>query len=341
MIKKINLYVFIQLIKSCILIFFIFSSIGWLLQVSRLFSYFNTYQIKMFDILYLSLFLLPNLVNVIIPFIIIFGVVITFIKMDRDKEIIAIYSLGLNINVIKNPLYCLLGAITIIYIFLNFFFSPYIYEKYKEKEFELRNSVDLNNINYSNFIKLEKIILDFDKEDDIYKNIYINFIEEIDETENIIFAKKGSIESNQNEFLFTLIEGYKLSLYENKIEKLEFEKYKITFPNNSINVYNNHDKNTETFNDLIKNKKYQALSERLFDIIILISIIIYFYFKNIKYNNFKINNIIQFLTIAIIILIIQNLIKNININYLNFLILNILNIFILIFLSAINQIKFK
>ncbi len=341
MIKKINLYVFIQLIKSCILIFFIFSSIGWLLQVSRLFSYFNTYQIKMFDILYLSLFLLPNLVNVIIPFIIIFGVVITFIKMDRDKEIIAIYSLGLNINVIKNPLYCLLGAITIIYIFLNFFFSPYIYEKYKEKEFELRNSVDLNNINYSNFIKLEKIILDFDKEDDIYKNIYINFIEEIDETENIIFAKKGSIESNQNEFLFTLIEGYKLSLYENKIEKLEFEKYKITFPNNSINVYNNHDKNTETFNDLIKNKKYQALSERLFDIIILISIIIYFYFKNIKYNNFKINNIIQFLTIAIIILIIQNLIKNININYLNFLILNILNIFILFFLSSINQIKFK
>ena len=80
MIKKINLYVFIQLIKSCILIFFIFSSIGWLLQVSRLFSHLNTYQIKMFDILYLSLFLLPNLVNVIIPFIIIFGVVITFIK---------------------------------------------------------------------------------------------------------------------------------------------------------------------------------------------------------------------------------------------------------------------
>lgn len=341
MIKKINLYVFIQLIKSCILIFFIFTSIGWLLQVSRLFSYLNTYQIKMFDILYLSLFLLPNLVNIIIPFIIIFGVVITFIKMDRDKEIIAIYSLGLNINVIKNPLYYLLGLTTIIYIFLNFFFSPYIYEKYKEKEFELRNSVDLNNINYSNFIKLEKIILDFDKEDNIYKNIYINFIEEIDETENIIFAKKGSIESNKNEFLFTLIEGYKLSLYENKIEKLEFEKYKITFPNNSINVYNNHDKNTETFNYLIKNNKYQTLSERLFDIIILISIIIFFYFKNIKYNNFKINNIIQFLTIAIILLIIQNLIKNININYLSFLILNISNICILIFLSIISKIRFK
>jgi len=261
--------------------------------------------------------------------------------MDRDKEIIAIYSLGLNINVIKNPLYCLLGVTTILYIFLNFFFSPYIYGKYKENEFELRNSVDLNNINYSNFIKLEKIILDFDKEDDVYKNIYINFIEEIDETENIIYAKKGSIESNKNEFLFTLVEGYKLSLYESKIEKLEFEKYKITFPNNSINVYNNHDKNTETLNDLIKNNKYQVLSERLFDIIILISIIIYFYFKNIKYNNFKINNIIQFLIIAIIILIIQNLIKNININYLNFLILNILNIFILIFLSAISKIRLK
>ena len=341
MIKKINLYVLIQLIKSCILIFFIFASIGWLLQVSRLFSFLNTYQVKMFDILYLSLFLIPNLVNAIIPFIIIFGVVITFIKMDRDKEIIAIFSLGLNINTIKNPLYYLLGITTIVYIFLNFFFSPYIYGKYKEKEFELRNSVDLNNINYTNFIKLEKIILDFDKQNDTYRNIYINFIEEVDKTENIIYAKKGSIESNQNEFLFTLIEGYKLSIYENKIEKLEFEKYKLTFPNNSINVYNNVDKNTETFNDLIKNKKYQALSERIFDIIILISIIIYFYFKNIKFNNFKINSIIQFLSVAIIVLIIQNLIKNISMDYINFFIFNILNVSILIFLSATNQLRFK
>ena len=72
----------------------------------------------------------------------------------------------------------MLGVTTILYIFLNFFFSPYVYmENIKRKEFELRNSIDLNNINYSNFIKLEKIILDFDKEDNIYKNIYINFIE--------------------------------------------------------------------------------------------------------------------------------------------------------------------
>ena len=295
----------------------------------------------MLDILYLSLFLIPNLVNVIIPFIIIFGIVITFIKMDRDKEIIAIYSLGLNIDTIKKPLYCLLGITSIIYIFLNFFFSPYIYEKYKEKEFELRNSVDLNNINYTNFIKLEKIILDFEKQDDIYKNIYINFTEETDETENIIFAKKGSIESNRNEFMFTLIDGYKLSLYKDKIEKLEFQQYKISFPNKATNDYNNEDKNTETFNDLIKNKKYQALSERFFDIIILVSIVVFFYFRNIKYNNFQIKYIMQFLIIAIIILIIQNLIKNININYLNFLILNILNIFLLIFFYATNELKFK
>ena len=338
MIKKINLYVFIQLIKSCILIFFIFASIGWLLQVSRLFSYLNTYQIKMFDVLYLSIFLVPNLINVIMPFIIIFGVVITFIKMDKDKEIIAIYSLGLNINAIKNPLYCLLGLTTIIYIFLNFFFSPYVYGKYKEKEFELRNSVDLSNINYTNFIKLEKIILDFDKENDIYKNIYINFIEEIDKTENIIFAKKGSIKSNQNEFLFTLMDGYKLSLYEDKIEKLEFEKYKLTFPNKSKIVYNNYDKNTETFSDLIKSKKYKAMSERLFDIIILLSVIIFFYLTNIKNNNLKIKNIIYFLAIAISILVIQNLIKNINMSYINFL---MLNIGILLFLSVINKIKFR
>ena len=90
--KKINQYVFIQIFKSCTLIFFIFVSIAWLLQISRLFSYLSNFQVKFLDILNLSIFLLPNIINVILPFIVIFGIIIAFIKMDKDKEIIAIYN---------------------------------------------------------------------------------------------------------------------------------------------------------------------------------------------------------------------------------------------------------
>ena len=43
--NKINLYVFSQIIKSCTLVFFIFVSIAWLMQLSRLLSAMNNLQI--------------------------------------------------------------------------------------------------------------------------------------------------------------------------------------------------------------------------------------------------------------------------------------------------------
>ena len=55
--KKINLYVFIQIIKSCTLVFFIFISIAWLLQISRLFSYLNNLQID-----FINAIIKPNII---------------------------------------------------------------------------------------------------------------------------------------------------------------------------------------------------------------------------------------------------------------------------------------
>ena len=39
--NRINLYIFSQIVKSCTLVFFIFVTIAWLMQISRLFSIMN------------------------------------------------------------------------------------------------------------------------------------------------------------------------------------------------------------------------------------------------------------------------------------------------------------
>ena len=288
----------------------------------------------MFDILYLSIFLIPNLINVIIPFIVIFGIIIAFIKMDKDKEIIAIFSLTKNITIFRDALSVLVFLFVCIYFLLNFFYSPIVYEIYKNKEFNLRNSVDLRSINFSNFIEIEKkFILDFDKIDNKYENIYINFIED---NENIIYAKYGEIISLKKQYHFVLNKGYKLTLFKDKIEKLEFNEYNLTFPKNLEIIYNNRDKNTDTLNELIKNKQYKIITERILDIIILISIVILFYNKNIKLNDFKIYTIIKFLCISITVLLIQNFIKNIDINFNYFLLMNLLNLIIIYFFILFN-----
>lgn len=337
--KKINLYVFIQIIKSCTLVFFIFISIAWLLQISRLFSYLNNLQIDFVNVLFLSFFLIPNLINVTLPFIIIFGLIIAFIKFDKDKEIIAIFSLGLSIKEILKPFF-LISIITIfLYLFLNLFFSPYIYDKYKQREFDLRNSINLDNINISNFIQLdENLILDFSKKEDVFEDVFIRFI---GENENIVFAKKARIIKEPKKFIFNLSEGFKLSFMNNKIEKLEFENYKLNFPLKNENNYNNYDKNTLTLFNLIKYKDYKSMIERMFDTLILLTVIIFFYFNNIKDNKFSINHIFIYLFLSVLIIIFQNIIKNLDFSLQFSFLLNIINFSIIYLFMLINKFKFK
>ena len=337
--KKINLYVFIQIIKSCTLVFFIFISIAWLLQISRLFSYLNNLQIDFVNVLFLSFFLIPNLINVTLPFIIIFGLIIAFIKFDKDKEIIAIFSLGLSIKEILKPFFLISIIAIFLYLFLNLFFSPYIYDKYKQKEFDLRNSINLDNINISNFIQLdENLILDFSKKEDVFEDVFIRFI---GENENIVFAKKARIIKEPKKFIFNLSEGFKLSFINNKIEKLEFENYKLNFPLKNENNYNNYDKNTLTLFNLIKYKDYKSMIERMFDTLILLTVIIFFYFNNIKDNKFSINHIFIYLFFSILIIIFQNIIKNLDFSLQFSFLLNIINFSIIYLFMLINKFKFK
>ena len=337
--KKINLYVFIQIIKSCTLVFFIFISIAWLLQISRLFSYLNNLQIDFVNVLFLSFFLIPNLINVTLPFIIIFGLIIAFIKFDKDKEIIAIFSLGLSIKEILKPFFLISIIAIFLYLFLNLFFSPYIYDKYKQKEFDLRNSINLDNINISNFIQLDKnLILDFSKKEDVFEDVFIRFI---GENENIVFAKKARIIKEPKKFIFNLSEGFKLSFMNNKIEKLEFENYKLNFPLKNENKYNNYDKNTLTLFNLIKYKDYNSMIEKMFDTLILLTVIIFFYFNNIKDNKFSINHIFIYLFFSILIIIFQNIIKNLDFSLQFSFLLNIINFSIIYLFMLINKFKFK
>ena len=325
--NRINLYLFSQIVKSCTLIFFIFVSIAWLMQLSRLFSIMNKLHIDFLNILGLSMWLIPNLINVTLPFIIIFGLVLAFIKFDKDKEIIAIYSLGLSIKELIKPLYLLIFFSITGYLFLNFFFSPITYSIYKEKEFTLRNNIEIEKINISNFIEIDdNLILDFKKIDNNYNDILINFK---DEDNNLIFAKRGIIEDINNKLIFTLFEGFKLIIKNEEIEKLKFDNYKIEFPNISKNEYSNFDSNTINFFELINNqtkKNIKIFNQKIFDVVIIFSIILFFYLNIIKRNNYSLKSLFIFIILCIFCLTVDNFIENFDIKNNLLIIINIINV---------------
>ena len=79
--NKIDKYIFFEISKGCLFILFIFLSISWLLQFTRLVSLTNLIQVDILTILYLSIFLIPNLLTVILPIVIMFGLIIIIFKI--------------------------------------------------------------------------------------------------------------------------------------------------------------------------------------------------------------------------------------------------------------------
>ncbi len=334
-VKRINFYLFNQLIKFFSLILFIFLSVSWILQLTRLFTITNFIQIDTFDVVILSLYLIPNIITVIIPFIIIFGLLLCFNKLNKDNELIAILSLGFGLKPFKKTLIIFSLLIIIIVSFLNFYLAPTIYKIYKIEEFQLRNNLDFDKIIYSNFINLDKTtILDFKKENNNYKDIFISFN---DDKENIIFAKKGKIYSKDNSFNFQLTDGFKISFnQETQIEKLEFQNYILNIKSNSKNNNIAVDKNTFTIFDDLNAKNYLNITFKFIDIVLIIFVISIFYTNNLKRISFNSKNNILYSLICISVLIINQILKNSDILIMNYLLIILL---IISFLSLISFFK--
>lgn len=332
MIKKIEKYIFTEIFKGCLLILFIFLSITWLLQFTRLISLTNLIQVDIFTIFYLSIFLIPNLITVIMPFVIIFGLIITFLKLHKDKEIISMYSLGLSTTSISKALKYFTFIIVIILLSFNFYISPKIYKEYKIKEFEIRNKIDFEKIVISNFLKINKnTFLDFKKENQLFEEVFIKFS---DNRDNLIYAKEATIDQKDNKFIFRLIDGFKITLVEkDKIEKLEFKNYNLEITNNKFKKFDNFDKNTFDIMEDLENKNYLNIVHKSSDTIIVILIILFFYFNNIKNYKFNFYNIFIYLIFSSLLLIFNQIIKNLEINY-------IINIFIIISIFSLFLIYF-
>ena len=129
--NKIDKYIFVEISKGCLFVLFIILSISWLLQFTRLVSLTNLIQVDILTIFYLSIFLIPNLITVTLPIVITFGLIFSFLKLNKDKEIISMYSLGIKTNaIVKALVYFTLISILFLLSF-SLYLSPKIYKEYK------------------------------------------------------------------------------------------------------------------------------------------------------------------------------------------------------------------
>jgi hypothetical protein len=85
--------------------------------------------------------------------------------------------------------------------------------------------------------------------------------------------------------------------------------------NGNFKAYDNFDKNTLDIFDDLKNKNYLNIVHKISDIIILIIIILFFYYNNVNFYKFDFYYLSFFLFLSTILLILNHIIKNLEINY--------------------------
>ncbi len=305
----INNYLFTQIFKNFFLILFIFLSVAWILQITRLFAITNFLHVEVSEVIILSFYLIPNIITIILPFIIIFSLLLCFVKLKKDNELISILSLGFGLKPFKITILLFSIIIIINFIILNLYLSPKFYEQYKIKELDLRNKLDFNNVKVSNFLNLdESTILDFKKKDNKYYDFLIYYN---DSKQHIVYAKEGNILSENDQYKFQLINGFKISIdNQEQVEKLEFLSYLLKIDNNNSFNKEINDNNIYTIFDDLNSKNYINIIFKFTDFIIIFYIIFLFYVNNLKEIKFNTSNVIYFTISSISVLLFNQVLKN-------------------------------
>ena len=328
--KKIEIYLILQILKSFFLVFFILIGISWLLQFTRLFSLITVHKIPIFNVFLLSTNIIPNVTLQVLPFIVFFTIFLTSLKLHNDRELIAAYTLGITIKHIIKPILNFSVIIFIFSLIISFFLSPHYYETFKKDEFSLRNDLDINKIGVNNFYNLNKeTLINFEKDSKDFINILIFQTKPL---KNIIIANKAEISVNDNKFELKLFDGFKTEIKDQSNETLTYDSYNFPITLNKKEVYDNSDSNTYNLFKLIKEQKYILINHRIIDSIILL-IIIYSFMILILINlQFNLTNIILVSLISIGLIFFDNVLGNLSFKNNYFIIIMYLNAFVPILL---------
>ena len=249
-------YIFKQTLKSVFVSTCVFLGVIWLSQSFRNIKLIIEKGAHLFDFFLLSFFSLPSWLIIALPFGTFAGCMISYLKLQNDKEIIVMKSAGISpLKISKSALLVALVSSVILFI-ISHFILPKTYTNFKALQDEIRNS-------NQEFILKDNVFISVNQ----YQTIFIskvkknNVLEEIfiqDKTDSLnlveYFSKSGYVNIDRAINL-RLIKGTRVSTdKKGRSTILNFDNYNIKvqkgedkFLRNRVVEYNEY-----SFFELIK-----------------------------------------------------------------------------------------
>ena len=250
-------YIFKQTLRNVIVSTLVFISVVWLSQSFKTIKLIIDKGGDISDFMILSAYSFPSWFIIALPFGIFTGCMISYVRLENDKEIVVMKAAGNSFLGISLPA-IILAILSSIILFLNVhFLLPFSYANFKSLQDEIRNSSQEIVIKNNIFIDLndtQTIYIGKLKKNNKFEEI---FIQDRRDLEKVIefFSKDGYLSREENKIFLFMNKGTRISTnLDNASTIMDFEKYDLIIKSDKVkdNAIRVIEYNEYNFFELIK-----------------------------------------------------------------------------------------
>ncbi len=228
-----NWYVFRQTLNNVFISTCVFVGIIWLSQSFKTIKLIINKGAGISDFFILSAYSFPSWLLIALPFGTLAGCMISYLKLENDKEILVMKSVGLSPLRLSYPAFFVSTLASLILFTISHFILPKTYKNFKILQNEIRNSSQNLILKDNTFIDINKnqtIFIGKFKKNNILEEIFIQ-----DRTDPLymveFFAKSGFLTLKEN-ITLSMKDGTRVSTdIKGKSTILNFQKYNIKIKN--------------------------------------------------------------------------------------------------------------
>ena len=130
-------YIMRQLFWGCVLVIILVTAIIWLSQSLRFIDWMVNRGLPIEVFLYLGFLVSSNFVPVILPLAVFLAVIIIYLRLIKDSELVAMFAAGLSPSLLMMPTYILVAIVSLFSYFMAFYGLPVAYHTYKNLQSQL------------------------------------------------------------------------------------------------------------------------------------------------------------------------------------------------------------
>ena len=137
---RLNRYVFRQLFLTGLLVLVSLTCVIWLVQSLRFVEMIVNRGLSAGVFIWFTALLLPSFISVILPIAIFIAVLFTYNRLTADSELVVMRASGISHRSLATPAIVMAALTTLLGYALTLYILPASYHKFKETQFQIRNT---------------------------------------------------------------------------------------------------------------------------------------------------------------------------------------------------------